>query len=367
MLELREKDLDAFFEVPLNAYGPDFPFVSEIKADLERFLSLKNPLFRGPQDYSFFTVHKDGKAVGRIVTHIHARSNEVHKLKRSYFGYFDCINDEEVARLLLKQAEDFGRRHGCNELAGNFNLTAMQKVGVVTKIHRHYHYTDQIFAPEYVAALLKKCGYEAFFPMWTFDALIKDIPIEAMKGPKQKEVLENPKFKFEKLKFGNTKSLMEAMRICLNDGFSDNPMFVPLTQEEVEFQAKDLMLIVDRQTSIVCYEGGKPIGVIICIPNLNPMLKEMGSRYGWTTPWYFIKHKFIRDSALMIFYSVKKEYHSQGVNGAMLYEVLKALKRRGYKSLGGTWVAEENKPSMRQVEKMAGHPMHELHLYRKSL
>ncbi len=365
-IEFKKNDLNSFFEVPFKIY-PDFPHISYLKSDLERFFSLKNPLFRSKNDFAYYTALCGGQIVGRILCHIHHASNEQYKVKRAYFGYFDCINDISVAKALLTKAEDFGRSRGCDELAGNFNMTAMQAIGVVTKIHRRHHYTDQVFSPEYIADLLKKCGYEAFFPMVTHETDIQNFNAEGLLGEKQKEILNNPDFSLEELHKVNLEDIIEAMRICLNNGFSDNPMFVPLVRDEIYFQAKDMMLILDRYISIIAKYKGQPVGTIVCIPNLNPLLKDIKSRFGLSTLYYFIKHKMKRHSAIIIYYSVFKEFHSQGLNGVMLYKVMTALKKRGYKTLGGTWISTDNKPSIRQAEKVGAQIMHELCLFKKTL
>lgn len=367
MVEIKEKNFNDFFKTPSVVYPKDFPFVSQLKSDLQRFLSMKNPLFRTEKDFSYFTAYKDGKLAGRILTHIHHASNEKYGWKRSYYGFFDLIDDVEVAQALLKKAEEFARSHDCNEVIGNFNMTAMQMIGVVTKIHKNYHYTDQVFAPEYVAKLLEKCGYEATFPMVTHEVDIQAFNPDSLLGPKQKEIMADPKYTFEKLQSDNLEKVMEAMRQCLNHGFSENPMFVPLTSEEIYFQAKDMMLIIDKETSVIANYEGKPVGVLICIPNLNPFLKAIGSKFGITTPYHFLMHKLRRESATIIFYSVYKEFQSRGLNGVMLYDIMSALKRRGYKTFGGTWISLDNKASLRQAEKLNATLMHELNLYRKSV
>ena len=367
MIEIKEKDFESFFQTPFEVYPKDFPFISQLKSDLKRFLSMKNPLFRTEKDFSYFTAFKDGKIAGRILTHIHHASNEKYGWNRSYYGFFECINDVEVAKALLAKAEEFGRSHGCNEVIGNFNMTAMQMIGVITKIHKNYHYTDQVFSPEYIAKLLEKCGYEATFPMVTHEVNVEAFNPETLLGPKQKEIMANPKYTFEKLQSDNLEKVMEAMRQCLNHGFSENPMFVPLTKEEIYFQAKDMMMIIDKETSVIANYEGKAVGVLICIPNLNPFLKAIHSRFGITTPWHFLRHKMNRESATIIFYSVYKEFQSQGLNGVMLYDIMSALKRRGYKRFGGTWISLDNKASLRQAEKLNAEVMHELCLYRKAI
>ena len=367
MITLKTRDIDSFFQVPFEIYPEDFGFVSPLKSDLKRFLSLKNPLFKSDKDFSFYTAYKDGKIAGRIVTHIHHQSNELYNFKRAYFGFLDCIDDIEVAKALLLKAEEFGRTHGSSEVMGNFNLTAMQQAGVVTKIFHPYHYTDQVFSPVYIADLLKACGYSAEFPMRTHEVDIQKFDPETLLGPKQKNILNDADFTFCTLKTDPIDEVMEAMRLSLNNGFSDNPMFVPLSKEEIFFQAKDMMMIVDADITVVAKHKGKPVGVVICIPNLNPFLKNIKSQIGITTPYYYLKHKLKKESAIIIFYSVFKEFHSQGLNGVMLYKVQSALKKSGYQKMGGTWIADQNIASLRQAEKLGAVTMHELHLFKKDI
>jgi GNAT superfamily N-acetyltransferase len=366
-MDILQNDIDSFFQVPFEIYNKSMPHVSYLKSDLKRFLSTKNPLFSSERDFEYFTVIRDHRPVGRIVAHIHRASNQVHNLKRAYFGYLDCIDDLDVAKALMQKAEAFGQVHGCDEIIGNFNLTAMQQIGVLTKIHKNYHYTDQVFSPVYISQLLEKLGYTPTFPCVTHEVNLADINPEFLLGEKQKAILQNKDFTFDELKTANLDQIIEAMRICLNGGFVDNPMFVPLTWDEIYFQAKDMMLILDREISVIAKYRGEPVGTIVCIPNLIPMLQDMGSQFGLLTPYYFLKHKFRRESATIIYYSVLKEFHSQGLNAVMLYLTVSALKKRGYQRFGGTWISTENKASMRQAEKLGAEVMHELSLYRKAL
>lgn len=367
MIELKEKHLNSFFEAPFKVYPPSFPYVSHLKTDLARFLSIQNPLFRSEKDFNFFTAIRDNQIVGRIVCHIHQASNEKYNLKRAYFGFFDCVDDVEVAKTLLQKAEEFALSRDCNEIAGNFNLTAMQQIGVVKKIHRNFHYMDQVFAPEYISTLLEACGYQDFFPIITHEVDIQKFDVDSLLGDKQKQIMANPDFQLKNLKNVSLDEIIEAMRICLNNGFNDNPMFVPLTREEIYFQAKDMMLILDKEISVIAEYQGKPIGALVCLPNLNPFLKNIKSRFGLSTPYYFLKQRFEKESAIIIYYSVFKEFHSMGLNGVMLHKAMSALKKGGYKTLGGTWISLDNKASIRQAEKLGAQTMHELCLYRKFL
>ena len=179
MITVKENNFESFFDVPFQIYGSLFPHISYLKSDLKRFLSLENPLFISENDFRYFTAYSDGQIKGRILAHIHHASNALYKIKRGYFGFFDCVNDPAIASFLLKKAEDFLRSQGMIEIAGNFNMTAMQQVGVLTKIHKNFHYTDQVFSPEYISALLKGAGYEDFFCVYR-----KLSPLRIGRGPR---------------------------------------------------------------------------------------------------------------------------------------------------------------------------------------
>jgi RimJ/RimL family protein N-acetyltransferase len=85
------------------------------------------------------------------------------------------------------------------------------------------------------------------------------------------------------------------------------------------------------------------------------------------TPIHFLHYRLRRRRAVIIFYSVVRDFHSRGLNSAMLARVIAALRGGGYRSLGVTWISDQNPASLRQVEKIGGKPLHRLHLFRKTV
>ncbi len=160
---------------------------------------------------------------------------------------------------------------------------------------------------------------------------------------------------------------MEDARLVLNAGFDRNPMFVPLSAEEYTFQAGEMMWIMDPRLSVVVHHDGNPAGVIVCIPDLNPFVRDIGGRLSWTAPWHFIRHRLNRDRAVIIYYSVTPELHGRGLNGAMLARVIRAARDAGYKTLGTTWIADSNIASLKQMQRIGAKPLHRLHLFSKAL
>lgn len=368
MLEVREGDFEAFFEAPFNAYGDDTLYVSPLRSDLHRFLSRsENPLFAAGNERAYFSVHRDGKPIGRITAHVHGASNQRHGTNRAYFGYFDCADDQEAADALLGRAEDWARQRGFDALIGNFNLTAMQQVGIMTGGFGHAPYTDQIYSPPHVMRLLENAGFQPEFPMTTVELDLLAVDPDRLLGPRQRALLASGEYSFAPVNRRTLDRRMEDARNILNASFSDNPMFVPVSAEEFAFQAKEMKLVIDPRISVVVEHKGQTIGAIIVIPDLNPFVRAIGARYGLTTPWHYVKYRLTRRRAVIIFQGVLPAFQGEGVNPLMLHHVARALKQAGYHSVGGTWIADVNKPSLRQAEKAGARPLHRLHLYRKDL
>jgi len=367
VLELREDDVGAFFQVPFRVYGSS-AYVSPMKADVERFLRADaNPLFRGAGARRVLTVHRDGAPVGRIVAHVHHASNQRHGWRRGYFGFFDCADDVEAAGMLLGEAEAFARAQGCDEVMGNFNLTAMQQVGVMTGGFGGVPYTDQQYNPPHIPRLLEAHGYRPEFPMTTWEVDLRRLDPGVLLGDAARERLADPHLRWETLRAKDFGRILEDIRVVLNDGFDRNPMFVPLTPEEMSFQAKDMAMILDPRIAALVHDDQGPVGTIVCIPDLNPLLRATRSRIGLTTPFHFLRYRLRRRRAVIVFYSVASRAQGRGLNAAMLHRVTTALKGAGYTHLGITWIADVNAASLRQVRKMGARELHRLHLFRKAL
>lgn len=367
-MELREGDFEAFFAAPFEAYGDATPYVSPMKSDLRRFFTVgDNPLFPTSGNFALFSVHRDGRPLGRISAHIHPASNALHKTNTAYFGYFDVADDAEAARTLLNAAENWARQRGFDTLAGNFNLTAMQQIGVMTSGFDKTPYVDQVYSPPHISRLLADNGYKAYFPMRTFEVDLEKFDPRSMLGPAQQEILSSPDWHFARVTRKDIPQRLAEARELLNSGFSDNPMFVPLTSEEFEFQARELKWIIDPRITSVIHHEGKPAAIALVIPDLNPFIRATRSQISWLTPWHFLVNLFRRKRALVVYASVRHDLHSKGVMSAMLVNLLPAMLAAGYRQVGITWVWDENKGSLRLMDYLGGKPLHRLHLFRKAL
>lgn len=368
---IEQENLKAFFKCPFQIYDNFSYYTSPFYSDIKRFLSRsKNPLlYKNYGELTYFTCHNQNKICGRIVVSIHKRSNEKFNSKEAHFGFFDCINDLQVAKLLLETAENWAKTKECTTLIGNFNLTAMQQIGIMTSGFENPPFVDQMYTPVYLPQLLDACGYKAEFPMTTFKVdLIKALNPDIFLSDKSKNLLNDKKFHIKNINRFNFKNYMSIACDLLNSGFENNPMFVGLDYDEFWFQAKEMMWVIDPRLTIISYYDKEPVGIILCIPDLNPLIKACQSKLNLSAFYQFLKFKCSRPKrAVIVYYSVQPKFHGQGINQLMLLNLHQKLIHKGYQQLGITWVADQNKASLKNMQQLNALEYHKLSLFKKEL
>lgn len=365
---LREGHFASFFEVPFLVYGDRYPFVSPLRSDLKAMVDFeRNPFFKGGAG-KIYTAMRGDQPVGRIAAHVHGRYIERYGKREGAFGFFDCADDEEAARALLGAAEAFVRAQGCTLIRGNMNLTANQELGVVTQGEALRPFLAQIYNPEHIARLLTACGYEATHPMSSFiNEDVQGFDAEAILSERHRALLSNPDYKFRAFNTRDFKGEVETIRQVLNAAMDQNYLFVPMSEEEAQFQLGPLKLVMDPTLLQLVEHKGEPVGVTMCVPDVVPMLQGMRSRIFPTGWWTFLTQRKRLKGATIIIILTRPEYQAQGLTRVLFYLLFKALKAGGYTSAAGTWIGDDNAPSLKSAAAIGMKPYHRLHMFERSL
>lgn len=367
MIKVLENDFESFFRIPFEVRGKNSLYAAPFKPDLKKMLSTKNPIFKSENDFRFYTIFKNDNPAGRITAHLHHAFNNKFNTNKCYFGFFECINDQLIANELFRLAEIFARQNNCNNLSGNFNLTAMQEMGVMIDGFENEPYVLQSYGLPHYPELMVGAGFTPTFPMNTFEIDLNTINPENAINENQRKLLNDSAFEIIPITKREYPKIRPVILDIFNKGFNMNPLFVPISIEEFDFQAKDLVYFMDSNISFLAKHNGIPVGLSIHIPDLNPMLRASDGKLNFSAIYHFGKSKIIRDRALCIFAAVLPEYQKQGVVGAIAYLTLKIMKKRGYKKLGITWISESNAGSMKKMEDTKARKMHSLRIFEKQL
>jgi hypothetical protein len=110
------KELMEFIKFPDKLYKDCPQYVPALHAD--QVFSLTKTSTLSYCERKMWMVKDGKKVVGRICGMINPRYNERYNKKRARFGWFDLINDIEVAKLLIGTAESWAKEKGMTEIHG---------------------------------------------------------------------------------------------------------------------------------------------------------------------------------------------------------------------------------------------------------
>jgi GNAT superfamily N-acetyltransferase len=284
------------------------------------------------------------------------------------FGFFECVDDPEVAAALLSTASDWLRARGRDRMVGPMDFTTNDECGVLVDGYDRLPTVLTNWHHPYYPGLIEGAGLTKAMDLYMWSL---DVADRASVHPAIWRVAEDVERKYGITVRNMRKKDMEAeigrFLQVYNAAWERNWGFVPLTEEEVRHYAKDLRQILDENWAFIAEKDGEPVGAALTLPDYNQVFRHMDGRLlplGWAKfLWYKRKIDRVRVFAL----GVKPEYQHTGV-GAKLYERHWEAGERTRQGRGETgWTLESNKPMNRAMERMGGKIVRTYRVYERLL
>lgn len=362
-----KKSLKLFEQIPEIIHKDDPYFVPPFPGSIVKIFSPKSP-FTQYGELIPFTAHKDGKAVGRICAVINRPHNEYYKDKMGFFGFFDCIDDKEVAAALFQKAQDAVKEKGCDALRGPYNPTSNDECGVLAEGFESPPMVMMPYNPPYYLNLYEECGFKTARNLFAFYMTRDHVAPE-----KVQKIVERVKTRSGiTVRNINLKKLDEELKIIqvlYNETLNRNWGFVPVQYADLQYAANDLKAIVDPEMVMIGEKNGEPVGFSMLLPNMNEfMWKAKASKSSLVRMLKFIwqlKTKQPKEARLAVL-GVRPEYQASGIAAVFYYETLMRGKN---KFIGGemSWVEENNEPMIRSIGLMGGQKYKNYRIYETAI
>src|SRR5438477_5841835 len=151
------RDLSRFFDVAEAIYGADPNWVAPLRSDLAKVFQDENPFFRHGE-MQLFVARRDGADVGRIAAILDRNHNSFHDEGVVFFGFFESIDDSDVAGKLLEAAALWGRERKMTVLRGPTNPTLNDEAGLLVEGFDSPPVLMMTYNPRYYVRLLEEQG-----------------------------------------------------------------------------------------------------------------------------------------------------------------------------------------------------------------
>ena len=326
------KDLLQFVRFPDELYKDCIQYVPALHSDQIRSLTSVAPLKYC--SHKLWLVKDGDRVVGRISAMVNPRYNELYGKRRARFGWFDCIQDFEVARLLIGTAEAWAKEQGMDEIHGPLYYNTFGKQGMLVEGFDNIPPFNCLYNFPYYNDFVVKLGYEKECD-WLQYKMVANHGVPDKARRVSKLVKERYKLHFGSIdKLKRDKALVHKFFEVYNESFEKSVMnFVPLTPEEIDEEAASVMrFLSDKACGLLLDEQGDIAAFGISFPSISAALQKAKGHlfpFGWWHLWRALHNYEITD--LMVNGAAPK-WQRKGIS-AVYYEEMadKALK------IGNRW------------------------------
>jgi len=151
--------LRTFIHIPEMLHKNYHNWMPTIYADDWKFFdATKNHLFNSC-DTVLAVAYMDGKPVGRIMGIIHRIYNDIRSENNARFGYFDSIDDQNVAHALISFIIDWAKKFDKSVLVGPYGFSDKDVQGLLIDGYDKMPLIDSACNPAYIVKLIEKDGF----------------------------------------------------------------------------------------------------------------------------------------------------------------------------------------------------------------
>ncbi|PTQ94852.1 hypothetical protein C8P68_10662 [Mucilaginibacter yixingensis] len=363
-----KSDLAAFIDFPHELYKNDPYYVPELFI-AQRDLLTKHP-FHQHNKLQCFLAYEGGKVVGRIAAILNNGHNQFNHASDGFFGFFDCVNDKEVAKLLFDTVTGWLKDRGVTQkLKGPVNFSTNEPCGLLIEGFDSSPFLMQTYNYPYYADLIDSYGFskEVDLIAWHWEGGNYDDKSVRLLDALQERLKRN-NIVIRKVNLKDFKNETVRLREVYNSAWDQNTGFVPLTDDEFDYLAKDLKLILDPDFALVAEQNGKIVAFGLALPNYNEIFKTI--KKGRLLPSGLFKLLFNKSkiqSIRIYALGVVEGYRKMGIEACLYGTIIKEYKRKGFKHAEAGWTLENNTMINEAIKAIKGDPYKKYRLYEKAI
>ncbi|MDF7775737.1 N-acetyltransferase [Sphingomonas sp. AOB5] len=370
-------DTKAFIEVAYRINAGDPNWVPPLRSEVAATISPEKNGWFAHAEAQLFLAERGGKVVGRISAHLDFLALEMAPEQgfgpgTGFWGMFEA-EDENTAKALVNTAEQWLRNKGMTRAIGPVSLSIWEEPGLLVKGHDHPPTVLMGHHLAHYQGWIEAMGYTKAKSLYTYELdVTKNFPPLIQRIVDMGE--RNPKIRVREIDKDNFDKEAKIIVDILNDAWSDNWGFVPLTQREVDDVGTKLKPLVRKEMIRVAELEGEPVAFMIALPDLNEPLKPLkGSLlpFGWLKLLLWLRKPVSRTARVPLM-GVVKRLQSSRMASQLAFMMIEYIRRASVAKYGAQrgevgWILEDNQGMVAIADAIESHINREYIIYQKPL
>ena len=361
------KELRDFIYLPEKVHRDEPNWLPPLYMDEKLLFNKKKNKSYKYADAILFIAYRGSKPVGRIMTLVNNRYNEINKENHGRFCFMECYNEKEVFHALISTAEEWARKKGMSKIVGPLGFSDKDPQGFQIEGFEYPMIMTSANNSSYMVSLLESEGYTKKVDLVNYlGKMPSELPEVYKKVLSRVQKTEGYTIREFETKRELKKVIIPALEL-MNETFMEIYGFVPLTdKEKVEFVNRYLMILAPEFIKVVEVKG-QLIGFAVGIPDPSPGILACKGRI---FPLGFLKvlKEMKRTRKLMMMLGgVKKEYRGKGIDVLMGVKILESAINKKMETLDSHLVLEDNVKMRAEYERVGLKVVKKFRIFQKDL
>lgn len=356
-----------FVDLAWTFNADDPAWVPPLRQQVETLLDRGKHPFHEHADVALFVAERGGRPVGRIAAIVNHRHNDFHDERTGFFGLFECEERAETARALVDAASAWLRERGMERVRGPMNLSTNEECGLLVDGFETPPTIMMTHNPAYYGELLEDAGLAKVKDLLAYRFGSPDVPERLARGAER--LAGRAGVTVRTLDMKRFREDVDRIKEVYNSAWERNWGFVPMTDAEFDFMAKELKPVVDPTLCLIVErEDGEPVGFSLALPDLNQALRHLPD--GRLLPFGIFKllwHRRKVDQVRIITLGFKPEMQGAGLGLLLYLQTFRNGAARGFRTGEASWVLEDNWKMRQPLEKMGAEVYKTYRIYEKPL
>lgn len=329
---------------------------------------VKNPFYKRAK-ITLFIAYLNGKHVGRIAAIWNRGHNEYHEENIGFYGFFECINNQEVANALFDAAAKEIKNWGLVAMRGPMNPSTNHECGLLIRGQSQHPMIMTTWNPKYYEELHDQYGLKGVKDLVAYFLLTNE---KAKLNPKLIERAEKLKvdsgLTFRSLKMKDFHNEIDKCFDIYNAAWEKNWGFFPMTREEFQHMAKEMKMVVNPKIAFMAEKDGVPAGFMLPLPDFNQIFKRIPS--GRLFPFGIFKiliGKYFMKTVRVVALGVKPEFQKGGIFSLFTLEAFTRASGEGIVAGEASWILEDNVPMNKPWQDMGAPVYRRWRIYEKAI
>ncbi|HEY9122510.1 MAG TPA: GNAT family N-acetyltransferase [Brevefilum sp.] len=346
-----------FATFPWQIYKDDPLWVPPLLPERMKQLNPQKGTFYNHGEANFFLAYKDGKLSGTIMAAVDHSSNQSRQLKDGMFGFFECVNDQQVVDKLFETAKIWAKKRGLSRLIGPFHQDYDSAYGILIEGRDRPPVINCGHTPPYYEELVTNYGFTPLRPdniAFSVD-LTQDNREFRLLHKLAEKAAERGTAVVRQGKMEEWDKEADRIHYLLNKSLAHLTDFVGWDRQALDDSLEPFRKFADPYLILFADVGDQTVGFFPGIPNLNEILHKVnGLRY----PWDYLKmlrYRKLKPKCLAIkSVLVLPEYWGSGVSLMLFSEMAKRAKEKGYTWADLSLTSEDNPKTPMLAERVGG-------------